>query len=147
MVPPGVGQPPAGELETGIGAQVIEIVRILITAGDGKHAGAQNVGQRMYHPRRVAQIGDPGGKPLGKAEPPLGQGEQHRAAVRCEASAIERSRDLLASDGWQSERQDRIVVHGGGGALRLFDQDGLNTQSVRAISSLRYARQRHAAPS
>ena len=54
----GIGQAPAGQLEAGIGAQMIEIVGVLIAAGDREHAGAQNVGDAVRHQQRIARIGD-----------------------------------------------------------------------------------------
>jgi len=48
----------AGQLEAGIGAQMIEVVGILIAAGNGKHAGAQNVGHAVGHQQRIARVGD-----------------------------------------------------------------------------------------
>ena len=38
-----VRQPAAGQLERRVGAQDIEVIGILVAAGDGKDAGAQNV--------------------------------------------------------------------------------------------------------
>jgi hypothetical protein len=37
----GIRQTPAGQFEAGVGAQMIEIVGILVTAGDGACAGAE----------------------------------------------------------------------------------------------------------
>jgi len=37
------------------------------------------------------------------------------AAVRGDASAVERSGELLAANGWKAEQRGRIVVHGGCG--------------------------------
>lgn len=34
------------------------------------------------------------------------------ATIRADASAVKRSCDLLASNGWKRERQQRIVGHG-----------------------------------
>jgi len=45
-----VGQPTAGELESGIGAQMIEIIGILIATGDGENAGADHVSERVRDP-------------------------------------------------------------------------------------------------
>jgi len=45
MVGTAVGQPPAGELEGRVAAQPVEIVGVLIAAGNGEDASAQDVGQ------------------------------------------------------------------------------------------------------
>jgi hypothetical protein len=50
---------------------------------------------------------------LGNAEPMLGLGEQHHAAVGTDATAIEGSGYLLGANGWKRERQHRIVRHWG----------------------------------
>ena len=52
-----VGQPPAGELESRIGAQKIEIVGVLVAAGDREDAGADHVGERVRDARGIAAIG------------------------------------------------------------------------------------------
>ena len=94
---------------------MIEVVGIFIAAGDGQHARAQDVGKRVNNPRRVAPIGDLRSKLVGDPHAPLRQGQQHHAAVRSDAPAIERGGDLLAVDRWQRERQQAIVDHGGCG--------------------------------
>ena len=53
-----VGQAPAGELEARIGAQVVEVIAILVAAGDGEHAGAQDVSDAVCHERRIARVRD-----------------------------------------------------------------------------------------
>ena len=47
QVIPRIGQAPTSELEGGVLAQMIEIVRIFITAGDGENARAQDTAERM----------------------------------------------------------------------------------------------------
>lgn len=53
-----VGQASAGELEAGGGAQVVEVVGILVAASDGEHAGSQDVGDAVRHEQRIARIGN-----------------------------------------------------------------------------------------
>lgn len=90
-----------------------EVVAVLIAAGDGEDPGAQDIGQQMGDPVRIALVRDHGGEPLGDAEPPLRLGQQHDTAIRTEPPAIEGSGDLFALDGWKRERQQGIVGHGG----------------------------------
>jgi len=45
QIGPAVGQPPASELEGRVAAQPVEIVGVLIAAGNGEDAGAQDIGQ------------------------------------------------------------------------------------------------------
>ena len=40
QAPPRVGQPPAGELQARVVPQPVQVVRVLVAAGDGQHAGA-----------------------------------------------------------------------------------------------------------
>ncbi len=63
-----VGQASTGELEAGIGSQMIEVVAILVAAGDGEHARPQDVGDAVRHERRVARVGDQRGQPCGDAK-------------------------------------------------------------------------------
>ena len=86
-----IGQAPAGQLEAGIGAQMIEVVGVLIAAGDGEHAGAQNVVDAVRHQQRITRVGDQRRQPLRDPHTPLGSGQKHHAAIRGEAPAIERS--------------------------------------------------------
>ena len=137
-----VRQAPAGQLEGGIGAQIVEVVGVLITAGDGEDAGAQNVGDAVRHQGGIARVGDQGGEPVGDAEAPLGGGQQHHAAIGCEASAIERGGDFLALDGWETERQQGIFEHGGCGSCEGVDCLVSTPKSVNVPSALRDTRQR-----
>jgi hypothetical protein len=49
-IPAAVRQPSAGELERRITAQLIEIVGVLIAAGDGERTSADHVGKRVRDP-------------------------------------------------------------------------------------------------
>ncbi len=95
---------------------MVEVVGILVAAGDGQHAGAQDVGDAVGHEQRVARIGDQACQALSNAQAPFSGGQQHDAAVGGEASAVEGSGDLLAADGWKQERLGRIIGHGGCGS-------------------------------
>ena len=141
QVRPALRQPPAGELEGGVGAQGVEIVGVLVAAGDGEDAREQNLGERVNHPRRIAPIGDHGRELLGDPHPSRCRGEQHHAAVRRQAPAVERGGELLAPDGWKPERQSRIVGHGGCGRLDGVDRVGFNNRILRHINRLGYIRQ------
>ena len=63
-----VGQAPTGELESGIGAQMIEIIAILVSAGDREHTRTYDVGDAMADERRVSRIGNNGCELRGDAE-------------------------------------------------------------------------------
>ena len=55
-----IGQAPTSELESRIPAQMIEVVRILVAAGDGQNARAKNAVERMGDQQGIARIGDDG---------------------------------------------------------------------------------------
>ncbi len=124
-----VGQPPAGELEGRIATQVVEIVGVLVAHRDGEDPGADHVGQCVRDPRRIAAVGHQAGQARGDAEPPLGHGQQHHAAVRGQPTAVEIGCDLPPLDGWKRERRDRIVGHGGRGRCDDARMLGLDTQA------------------
>ncbi len=113
---PAVRQATAGEFEPGIGAQMIEVVGVLVTAGDGEHAGAQDVGDAVRDEQWIAWVRDQPREPTGDPHPPLGRAQQHHAAIRGEPSAIEVGGDFLAADRWKQERRGRILGHGGCGS-------------------------------
>jgi hypothetical protein len=91
-----VRQPPAGELERRIGAQTIQIVGVLIAAADRENAGPDHVSEAVRYPRGIAAVRKDPSEPIGDPKPPLGHGQQHDAAIRREASAVESGCDLLA---------------------------------------------------
>jgi hypothetical protein len=69
----------------------------------------------VNHTQRVAPVTDDRRKLCGNAKPALGRRQNHHAAIRRDAPAIESGCDLLAVDGWKSEGQQSIVGHGGCG--------------------------------
>ena len=99
---------------------MIEVVGILVAAGDGEHAGAQDVGDAVRHEQGIARIGNQPCQPVGDPQAALGGGQQHDAAIGREASAVKVGDDFLAAYGWKEERLARIVGHGGCGALRSW---------------------------
>ena len=113
----GIRQTSAGQFEAGVGAQMIEIVGVLVTAGNGEHARAQNIDDTVCHQQRIARIGNQTCQAMGNPDTPLGSSQKHHTAIRGETPTIERSSDFLASDGWKPERLSRIVVHGGCGSV------------------------------
>ena len=118
------------QLEQGIGAQRVAVVGILVAAGDREHAEAQHRRQRVNHQRRVAPVPDATRQRLGQAEPALSLAQQDQAAVGRDQAALEIGRHLLASHGWQIEREKGIFGHGGRGAFvasgeRRFDNEFL----------------------
>jgi hypothetical protein len=77
---------------------VVEVVGILVAAGDRQDSSPQDVGQWVDHPRRVARIGDQRRQPIADAELPLRRGKQHDPAIRGQPPAVKGSGHLLAAD-------------------------------------------------
>jgi hypothetical protein len=94
-----VRQTLASELERRVGAQKVEIVGVLIAAADRENAGADHISEPMGDACRMAPIWKAARQPLADAKPALRHGEQHDAAVRGEAPAVEIGCDFLAADG------------------------------------------------
>jgi hypothetical protein len=115
QVPPAVGEAAAGQLEAGIPAQVVEVVGVLVAAGDRQDARPQDVRHRVDDPRRVARVRDQRRETVAEAELALRGGEQHHPAVRGQASAVEGGNQPLTVDRRKAERLDRLVLHGGCG--------------------------------
>jgi len=115
-----VRQAVAGQLEGGIGAQMVEIVGIFVAAGDGEDARAQDVIDAVGHQGGVARIRDQPRQLRCDPQAPLHRAEQQDAAIRSDAPAVEGGDQLLAANGWKPKRQDRIVGHGGCGSMHLL---------------------------
>ena len=92
-------------------------------------------------PQRITWISDHRRKLLTDREPPFGLRENHHPTVRGDPSAIERSCDLLAGNGWKGERKKPIVGHGGCGSARSSESDGFSTQFLRSTNPLRHTHQ------
>jgi len=96
-----VGQPPASELEGRVDAQGVEIVGVLVTAGNRQDASAHHVGQRVRDARRIAPIGKATRQSFRDRQPLLGHRKQHHAAIRSQSPAIEGGGHRFAANGWK----------------------------------------------
>ena len=108
-----VGQARASELEGGVPARMIEIVRIFITAGDGENARAQDTAERMGNQQGIAWIGDDRGELVSQSAPALCLPQQHHASIRRDAPTIESGGDFLAIHGRKREPEKAVFCHGG----------------------------------
>lgn len=115
QVPTALRRAPHRQLEQRVGTQAVAVVGVLVTAGDGQHAEAQHLGQRVDGLRRIAPVPDATGQLIGKAETPLRFAQQQKAAIRGDQATIEGRRHFLAPDGWKIEGKKGIVGHGGCG--------------------------------
>jgi hypothetical protein len=66
---------------------------------------------------RIAPLGKNARQFLRDLGMTVSQRQQHDACIRRQSPAIESGCDLLASDRWKYEGQNRIVDHGGCGGL------------------------------
>lgn len=93
-----LGQAPTGQLERRIEAQHVEVVAILVAAGDGEHARPDHVGVRMGRAGRSARVGQATGKARSKTEPFLDPAQQQHAAVGRQPAAVKTGAQLLVCD-------------------------------------------------
>ena len=75
----------------------------------------------------VAPVPDAARQRLGQAEPAFRLAQQNQAAVRGDQAAVEIGGHLLASDGWQIERENGIFGHGGVALSLPGKKDALTT--------------------
>ena len=120
---------------------MIEIIAILIAAGDREDAGKQDLGQGMNDPAGIAPVRDDSRELVRDGELTGGLGQEEDAAIRGQAASVEGGCELLAAHGWKRDRESGRIRHGGRGRLDGVDEVGVSTQSLSHISSLRYARQ------
>jgi len=101
---------------------MIEVVGVFVTAGNGKHPDAQDVGHAVGHQQRIARVGDQGCEGVGNPNTTLDSTEKHNTAVRGHASAVKRGGDFLAFNHWKTEWQQSILRHGGCGSRGYVDR-------------------------
>ena len=140
------GQLARRQLEAKIVAQRIEVVGILIAAGDRQHPCLQDVAQTMDDPALVPGVGNAVGQMPGNAYPALRLGQQQHPAIRRQPPTIESGGYLLAANGWESKRNNAIVDHGGRGTFCPVSEGRVSNHSLHQISKLSYVRQRKIAP-
>ncbi len=90
---------------------------------------------------RIAPVGDQPRQRINDADPPVGQRQQRCPTVDGDAPAIEGSTDFLTRHAWQIEQKARLVIHGGRGALEVWNCVGLRNQNLFQLSCLRYVHQ------
>ena len=94
-----LGQAATGQLERRIDAQGIEVVAILVATGDGEQPCPDHVGVGMYRARRIARVGQAGGKAIGDPETRLDPAQHQNAPVGRQPAAVEPGAQLLVLDG------------------------------------------------
>jgi len=111
-------------------AQRIEVIGILIAAGDRQDPGAQYPVQAMGDAALITRISDAAGKLCGDTQLALCLGEQKHAAVRSQPPAIEGRRDFPAMNGWKREWEKAIVCHGDRGSICPAQRIGVSNPSL-----------------
>ena len=94
-----LGQPPAGQLEGRIEAQEIQVVAVLVAAGNGEEPRADHLVIAVTHPRRVAPIGQARGQGSGDRQALLDLAQEQDTAVGGHLPAIETGQQVLAANG------------------------------------------------
>jgi hypothetical protein len=135
------GQRARRQLEARVVAQRIEIVGILVAAGNRQDPRLKDVGNTVDDTALVAAIGNATGQTPGNAHRAFRLRQQQHARIRCQPPAIERRRHCLAANGWKSKTGNAIVDHGGRGTFCPVFKTGINNLSPHQISRLSYARQ------
>ena len=107
------------QAEAGIIAQGVEVIGILVAAGDRKDPRAQDVIKRMDHPGGIAPISDAGSKPFANPYLSLGLRQQQHPAVRSQPAAVKRDGHLFATHRWKAKDR-HAIVNGGGSSLWHF---------------------------
>ena len=95
----------------------------------------------MCEERRVAPVGEHQRANFGDAEPPVGHGEKHHAAVRGQPTAIEGSGDFLGVNGWKENGRIVSLVMAGVAFAVEGDGVGFGNRILRRIRALHHARQ------
>ena len=118
--------------------QPVEIVAVLVTAGDGQHARADELEHVVAHTRRIAAIPHGIGKARTDPDLLLGTAQQQQPRIGRLVATVEIDCEFLACDGWQIEGKRRSVHHGCG-ARWLNAAPRLDTDLLRDLSALRHS--------
>src|SRR5277367_2357684 len=123
-------------------AQPIEVVSILVAAGDRGHPRHQHFEHRMSDAALIAPIRHRAREPPAYTGRPLRLSQQQQAAIGGLVAAVKINRELLTADRWKVERKQRIVVHGGCGGALMHIAIRRNIDLLRESRSRRYSRRK-----
>jgi hypothetical protein len=107
---------PDSKLHQGIMTQPIEVVSILVAAGNRRYPRHHHFEHLVSDATRIASIRHGVRNPPAHTERALLFPQQQQAAVGTLATAVKINCDFLAADGWKVNGKRRIVSHGGCGA-------------------------------
>jgi hypothetical protein len=135
------GAAPDGYLQCRIMTQLVKIIAVLVTAGDGQHAGADEFEHRVVDARGVPAIPHGPAKPRAHAHLLFGRPEQQQACIGRLVAAVEINCEFLPRHGWQDEGKRRSVGHGCGVPLRR-KHARLDNGLLRDFIALRHSHSR-----
>jgi hypothetical protein len=75
-------------------AELLVVAQILVTEGDPIHPLTHELLNAVLHQPRVPVVGEARGQPTKNPPPPLYLGQQQRAAIRADPTAVESGLDL-----------------------------------------------------
>src|SRR5580693_8844952 len=123
-------------------AQPIEVVSILVAAGDRGHPRHQHFEHRMSDAALIAPIRHRAREPPANTGRALRLSQQQQAAIGGLVAAVKINCEFLAADRWKIERKQRIVVHGGCGGALMHIAVRRDTDLLRESRSWRYSRRK-----
>ena len=89
----------AGDLQRRIGAQCVDVVAVLVAGRDHEHARLHHLGVAVLDACGIAFVAQAGGDRLGQAEACRDLAQYDHAAVRRQATGIERGCERLTRNG------------------------------------------------
>jgi len=95
-------QPPDRHLEGRVGTQCVAIIAVGIARCDQQHSVADQLGELVQHPLRVARVFDASRQPASNPQPLLDRRQQQYPGVRGHPAAVEGQVHRLARDRWQT---------------------------------------------
>src|SRR5277367_3099947 len=122
--------------------QPIEVVSILVAAGDRGHPCHQHFEHRMSDAALIAPIRHRAREPPAYAGRALHLSQQQEAAIGGLVAAVKINCEFLTADRWKVEGKQRIVGHGGCGARLIHGAICLHNDLLRESRPWRYSRRK-----
>jgi hypothetical protein len=122
--------------------QPVKVDRILVSARDRRHALHHHLEHLMQNAVRIAAIRHRRRKPPAHTKLALRLAQQQQAGIGGLGAAVEIYCEFLAVDGWQVERERRIVGHGGCGFALIARGKRWDTDLLRESAPSRYSRRK-----
>jgi len=130
------------DLHQRIVAKPVEIVRILVAAGDRRAARHHHLEHRVPDPVRIAAIRHRFRKPPAHPELALGFSQQQQTSIGRLVATLKINCELLAVHRWQVEGKQRIVGHGGCGTGLIREATCRANDLLRESASSRHGRRK-----